>query len=86
MGDCVVFRQAKYFSLTSTGLLQPIPIPKHIWDDITMDFIDGLPKLDNFSAILVVVDRLSKYAHFITLKHPYTTLTAAAFFLKETVC
>lgn len=48
-----------------------------------MDFIDGLPKLDNFSAILVVVDRLSKYAHFITLKHPYTTLTATAFFLKK---
>jgi transposase InsO family protein len=46
-----------------------------------MDFIDGLPKVHGKSVILMVVDRFSKYAHFITLSHPYTTASMArAFF------
>lgn len=48
-----------------------------------MDFIEGLPSFDHKNSILVVVDRLTKYGHFIALKHPYTTKDIAELFLKE---
>jgi hypothetical protein len=46
-----------------------------------MDFIVGLPKSGNKSVIMVVVDRLSKYAHFCALQHPFTTTTVAQLFM-----
>jgi hypothetical protein len=50
-----------------------------------MDFISGLPKSKGFKAIFVVVDRLSKYAHFILLKRPYSARSLAETFTKEVV-
>lgn len=85
VGDCSKCQQPKYLSLTPLGLLQPLPILEMIWDDILIDFIDGLPKSEGYNSILVVMDRLSKYAHFIPLKHPYTTVVVAAVFLREIV-
>jgi IS30 family transposase len=48
-----------------------------------MDFIVGLPKSGNKSVIMVVVDRLSKYAHFCALQHPFTTSTVAQLFMDQ---
>lgn len=46
-----------------------------------MDFIDGLPTSGNANCIMVVVDKFSKYAHFVPLHHPYTAQKVAQVFL-----
>ena len=50
-----------------------------------MDFIEGLPKLEGKDIILVVVDRLTKFAHFIGLTHPYIAQEVARIFLDQVV-
>nr|GEV36650.1 hypothetical protein [Tanacetum cinerariifolium] len=65
------------------GLIQPLPIPKRIWKEISIDFIKKLPTSHEKSVILVVVDRLRKYAHFIPLTHPFTASQVAQVFLDQ---
>jgi hypothetical protein len=79
--SCQVCQQAKPECVLPPGLLQPLPIPFVPWEMATMDFIDGLPKSRGFDCILVVVDKLTKYAHFIPLRHPYTAPKVAKFFV-----
>ncbi|GAU16969.1 hypothetical protein TSUD_37270 [Trifolium subterraneum] len=82
---CDTCQRQKYLTSSPGGLLQPLPIPDRIWEDISIDFITGLPKSRGNEAILVIVDRLSKYAHFVPLKHPYTAKMIAEVFVREVV-
>ena len=81
MDECEVDQQNKGETIKALVTLQPLPIPPTIWWDISMDFIVGLPKYGNNLVIMVVVDGLSKYAHFCILKHPFTTTTMDQIFM-----
>ncbi|KAJ9536303.1 hypothetical protein OSB04_un000512 [Centaurea solstitialis] len=85
VSQCDICQRQKYSTMAPSGLLQPLELPNKVWSEITMDFITGLPKSEGYSVIFVVVDRLSKYGHFVPLKHPYTALTVAEVFLREVV-
>jgi hypothetical protein len=81
VAECDVCQRNKGEIVKSPDTLQPLSIPPAIWQDISMDFIVGLPKLGNKSVIMVVVDHLSKYAHLCALQHPFTTSTVAQIFI-----
>lgn len=79
--QCVVCQQAKVEHTKLPGLLQPLPVPTQAWEVISLDFVEGLPPSDRYNAILVVIDKFSKYGHFIPIHHPYTALQIAKLFL-----
>jgi len=79
--QCVICQQTKYSTLKPSGLLQPLPIPNQIWEDISMDFITGLPASHGFTVIFVVVDRFTKGLHLGHLASGFTAYNVAELFV-----
>jgi hypothetical protein len=84
VAECLVCQQNKVETIKTPGLLQPLSIPSQHWEEVSMDFITGLPKSEGKSVIMVIVDRLTKYAHFCALSHPFKSSTVSTTFM-ETV-
>jgi hypothetical protein len=81
VAGCQVCQQAKPEHVKLPGLVQPLPVPNKAWSIICMDFIEGLPLFGNHNVILVVIDKFTKYAHFVPLRHPFTAATVAQEFM-----
>jgi hypothetical protein len=79
---CEICQKVKVKTLSPAGLLQPLPIPCQVWDDNTLDFIEGLPLSQGKDTIMVMVDWLSKSAYFFPLSHPFTAKTMAEKFME----
>lgn len=79
---CETCQRIKVDTTKPAGLLQPLPILDKSWLDISIDFNTGLPKSQGYEVILVVVDRLAKFVHFMPLSHPYTTAKVAQIFMR----
>jgi hypothetical protein len=83
--SCAVCQRNKTEHIYPAGLVQPLQVLDQVWNDIAMDFIEGVPKVGVKSVISIVVDRFSKFAHFISLSHPYSTSSVAKAFFDNIV-
>ena len=63
--------------------MQSLEIPHTPWSSISMGFVESLPKSLKHDVVMVVVDRLTKYVHFIPLSHPYIVVKVTTLFLNH---
>ena len=83
---CLMCQQVKAEHQVPTGLLNPLPIPQWKWDNITMDFVSGFPLTQQkHGAVWVIVDRLTKSAHFIPVRIDYSMDRLAELYVDEIV-
>ena len=83
---CLTCQQVKAEHQRPSGLLQPLEIPEWKWEHITMDFVTGLPPTQKgFDAIWVIVDRLTKSAHFLPIRIKFNLERLAKLYVKEIV-
>ncbi|KAL6332469.1 hypothetical protein AAG906_008497 [Vitis piasezkii] len=86
VAQCLVCQQVKAEHQRPAGSLQPLAIPEWKWEYITMDFVIGLPRtLGGNNAIWVIVDRLTKSAHFLPMKVNFSLDRLASLYVKEIV-
>jgi hypothetical protein len=86
VAECDTCHRVKASYLKSAGVLQPLTIPLWKWDDISMDFIVGLPlTARKKDSIWVIVDRLTKTAHFIAVHTTYSIQDYAELYINQIV-
>jgi hypothetical protein len=85
--ECDTCQKAKVDYMKPRGLLQPLSILDWKWDDISMDFIVGLSlTTSKFDSIWVIVDRLTKSAHFIPVHTKYRVEKYAKIYMARVLC
>ena len=86
VASCLVCQQVKAEHQHPAGMMQPLPIPEWKWDHVTMDFVVGLPRTaSGKDAIWVIVDRLTKTAHFIPIRISFSLDMLARLYMNEIV-
>ena len=85
VSTCDIFQNAKTRRHAPVGLLQPIPIPSQPFEVISTDFIPELPLSSSFDNILVIVDKLTKYAIFIPITISVTEVETAKLFFHHII-
>jgi hypothetical protein len=86
VAQCDTCQRTKAEHQKPAGLLQPLLVPKWKWEEIGMDFVIGLPRTQKENdSIWVIIDRLTKVAHFIPVKTTFGRATLALIYLKEIV-
>ena len=86
VSKCLTCHQVKAKHQVSSRLLNPIPIPQWKWDNIAMDFLSGLPLTRRkHDAIWVIIDKLTKLAHFIPVRMDYFMDRQAELYVYEIV-
>ena len=84
LSRCQDCQQVKVEHHHLVGLLQPLPVPEWKWETISLDFITGFPRTQKQNdSIMVVIDKLSKSAHFIPIKSTFKAINIAEIFMKE---
>ena len=78
----LIFQQNKVETIKTPGLLKPLSIPSQRWEEVSMYFIIGLPKSEGNNVIMVVVNRVNKYAHFCALSHSFKANTTSTAFME----
>ena len=86
VSGCAVCQRTKPSSQAPPGLLQPIPIAQHPWEQVSMDLITDLPTSLGYDAIMVFVDTLTKMAHFVPTNKNISAEQTAALFVKHVFC
>jgi hypothetical protein len=86
VSECDTCQRIKASHLKPSGTLQPQPIPSWKWDDISMDFVSGLPLTSRkHDSIWVIVDRLTKTPHFIPVHTTYDARDYASLYIEHIV-
>jgi len=81
---CMEFQRVKVEHRHPVGFLQSLPIPEKKWEVVTIDFITKFPRTTRkHDSIMVVVDKLTKVAHFSQIKTNYTTTNIVEIYMKE---
>ena len=86
VAECPNCQRVKVEHQKPGGYMQCIDLPSWKWDMINMDFVIGLPRTSRkFDSIWVIVDRLTKSAHFLPVRTTYTVEEYAKLYIKEIV-